>query len=198
MTNIGERWKTCGGFLRAAKREARLSDQIPPQDWQQLQRELAKIRYERHLHGAIDRSRAVIDFALLGLRGLTIINGGALIGLVTFLGHVESARHAQAVPLWWAYALFVFGLFLSFIAILGSYLAQTYFNWNEMSEAERAGLQALGRDYGEDDGKNSRQQWEDGNKARTVAIVCAIGSILAFCIGAFCALAALVSTATAQ
>jgi hypothetical protein len=160
---------------------------------QELERELAKIRYERHLQGAIDRSRAVIDFALLGLRTLTIINGGALIGLITFLGHVEIARHAQPVPLWWAYALFVVGLFLSFGAILGAYLAQNYFNWNEMAEAERSGLQTLGRDTKEAY-EDSAKHWQNGGKARGFAIACAVGSALAFVAGAFLSLAALAST----
>lgn len=163
---------------------------IPPHEWQQLQRELAKIRYERLLHGSIDRSRAVVDFALLGLRGLTIINGGALIGLVTFLGHAEATRPLQAAPLWWAYGLFVVGLFLGFMAILASYLSQTYYNWNEVAEAERAGMQTLGRDTKEA-ADASTKDWSNGNMARNAAIACALGSMLCFFVGAFCALAAL-------
>jgi sterol desaturase/sphingolipid hydroxylase (fatty acid hydroxylase superfamily) len=158
----------------------------------QVSADIIRIRYEQSVKGAIDRSRAVVDFALLGLRGLTIVNGGALIGLITFLGHYEDVPRTHT-GLWWAFGLFVVGLSFSFLAILFSYLAQTYFNWQEMTEAERLALQAVGandqREYEE-----ARKEFRNGDVSRSIAITCSVISLGCFFVGAFSALKALAAS----
>jgi hypothetical protein len=150
----------------------------------ELSRDLARVQYETVLRGAIDRSASVIEFALLGLRGLTIINGGALVGLLTFLGQYDIRVGGGLI---WAFGAFVIGLFFAFVATLASYLSQTYFNWNEMGEAQRIGMQALGRDS-EELFKDSKKSYENGTTARLWAIAAAVSSLLCFVVGSFMAL----------
>jgi hypothetical protein len=154
-----------------------------------MQGDLLRIRYETHLRGAVEGSRAVIEFALLGLRGLTIINGGALIGLVTFLGHYEEYPVA-AGWLMWAYVFFVIGLCASFAAILCSYLSQTYFSWFELANSERDAQEIAGIDSTEKR-KKASEDHKLGMIARGWAIFSAVASIVMFAAGAFTALIAL-------
>lgn len=157
-----------------------------------FRRELAKIRYDRALANAGERSRGVFDFALMGLRSLIIVNGGALIGLFTFLGNfAHSARTASTPQLYLASLSFVLGLVFALVAVLFAYLAQSRFVWAEAVEAEREGLRPLGEDSNE---KYSEVVTDHsaGGRRQAVAITFAVSSVIFFLIGAVLSVVAVV------
>lgn len=71
-----------------------------------------------HLHG-----RAVIDFALAAIRSLILVNGAAVIALLTFMGN-NSGTAAQVGALGMAMRAFSIGVGLGLGAAGTSYLAQ--------------------------------------------------------------------------
>jgi hypothetical protein len=77
---------------------------------------------------------------LLALRSIILLNGGAIIGLFTFLGNLAS-KNGQALiqvnvgvmPL--AFSAFVIGLIFALLACLASYMAQGCLNLIEFGRA---------------------------------------------------------------
>lgn len=89
--------------------------------------------------------RAVIEFALSGLRGLLISHGGAMIALLTFLGN-SSIAVQKAGYLWTAFGLFASGLFLTLVSLIFSYFSQAYVSQNSLAVAERLFFHDLGNE----------------------------------------------------
>ena len=91
------------------------------------QRQLEQSRIEAD--HSIEGFRAVVSFATIAIRGLLIINGGAAIALLAFLGHIASSPTSAAlVPvLSGALMYFGWGAFLAAFAAGGAYLAQVLF-----------------------------------------------------------------------
>ena len=75
--------------------------------------------------------RAVIDFASLGIRSLILVNGGAIIGILTFLGNLwtkdDAAAKATAAAVAPALSFFIIGLTLALATSLLAYVAQVGF-----------------------------------------------------------------------
>lgn len=85
-------------------------------------RKLARIQFELAFEGIMSRAEGVRELALLGIRSLVIINGGALIGLFTFLGNNQAlASRAFAFGVLAASVAFVLGLVTALIAVLIAY-----------------------------------------------------------------------------
>lgn len=151
----------------------------------QLSADFAKIRYEATLTSTYERSKSVMDFALLGLRSLIFVNGGALVGLVTFIGNFGAAEDNSGVIL--GFTLFVFGLFFAFLAVLLSYLAQQHFFWSEAHECDREAREMFGLDATEVR-TELVGEWKVGTRYQSSAIVMALLSAIVFVIGALTAL----------
>lgn len=82
-----------------------------------------------------------IAFAQTGLQALTLINGGALVALFTFVGSAAAVKF-DLTALCWAFAFFASGLVCNILAYLGAYVAQDcyhvvaqYLAWNAESHA---------------------------------------------------------------
>lgn len=113
--------------------------------------------------------RAVIDFANMTIRSLILVNGGAAIGILTFLGNLwnkdsviaKAGANAIGVGL----AGFIGGLTFALITSGVSYLAQAAF-----SELPRQGENPPSK------------RW--GNRLRVVAIFFALLSLISFIFGA--------------
>jgi len=85
-------------------------------------RKLARIRYEQALETARTRGKGLSDLAVLGVRSLVIVNGGAVIGLFTFLGNNQAlAAHVFAYGVLAASIAFVLGLVTALLALLIAY-----------------------------------------------------------------------------
>mgnify|MGYP007059379827 CR=1 FL=1 len=78
-----------------------------------------------HLSASLEGQKYVIDFALLALKTLSIVNGGALIGMLTFIGNFPNFAQANS-PIWWAFILFGGGLAFTLASLLYSYLSQGF------------------------------------------------------------------------
>jgi MFS family permease len=73
------------------------------------------------------RMDSIQNLTALGLRGLTIINGGALIALFTVIGHdanQELVRHLKVLQMLHAAAWFVAGLVLALVATMVGFFGQ--------------------------------------------------------------------------
>jgi hypothetical protein len=82
-----------------------------------------------------------IAFAQAGLQALTLINGGALVALFTFVGSAAAVKF-DLTALWWTFAFFATGLVCNILAYLAAHLAQDcyhvvapYLAWNAESYA---------------------------------------------------------------
>lgn len=96
--------------------------------------ELAKTRIEALFRSSAERSRHVIEFALIGLKSLVLLNGGGIIGILTFLGHYKMPiRNEMVVGL----AHLVIGLAATLAAILFSYVAQHLFSNQDHAGANK-------------------------------------------------------------
>jgi hypothetical protein len=80
-----------------------------------------------------DRLRYAQEFALAGLRTLTLLNGGGLIGLFTFIGH-ENAKYDHAL-IRFAALCFALGLVLTVVAMASGFASHAM----SRQENERSG-----------------------------------------------------------
>lgn len=118
--------------------------------------------------------RAAADYALLTLRTLILLNGGASIGVLTYLGNVWSkgapgalvSAHSAAPGL----IFFILGLVYGTLSSGLSYVSQILF-----VELDRTG-----------GGSSRAAKW--GNRVRYAAVLSAFFSLLAFIVGAILSL----------
>ncbi|MBW4936170.1 hypothetical protein [Marinobacter sp. F4206] len=117
-----------------------------------------KIAELQQLH-AFEHFRSVISMAELALKSAILVNGGACIALLTFIGNVSSSGSKLIV-----FGLFAFasGVFLDAVATFLAYLTQNEF-MRQINEKE----------------KHNDKQWQKRWAIRTCG-----GSYVAFCLGA--------------
>lgn len=78
---------------------------------------------------ALETFKSLISISMEGLKTLLLINGGAVVAIVAFLG--QSTLGSSLAPhFWWPIAYFVSGLALCTVAFIGSYFTQ-YALYNE-------------------------------------------------------------------
>ena len=120
--------------------------------------------------------RAIIDFALVTVRGLVLVNGGAIVGILSFASSLWSrndmAAKAMARALGPAITWFVIGLSLALLTAGLSYVAQAAYT--ELTRPQPA--------------------MKVGNRIRAVAVAFAILSLVAFIVGAYESIAAFKAT----
>jgi hypothetical protein len=66
-------------------------------------------RLTEYYEAARARIRAVTELAMLWLKSMTILSGGAVIGLITLVANVPEKQLNQEA-IWWAFALFALSL----------------------------------------------------------------------------------------
>jgi hypothetical protein len=165
----------------------------PPNPFQlhEMERQAAinRIWTEAHLKGADDRSKHVIDIAVVTLRRVFLVNGAAIIALLTFLGTGRSSTNSVMMRV--AFQDFGIGLVLSLLAMGVAYIAQQMFS---MSEYDRANAvhTAVIRNEPE---RPSGGQYAPGLVFQIAAFCLAAGSLLFFILGSFASLEALFSNA---
>ncbi len=159
-----------------------------PKEKRDLAIEFARLKYQAQLTSAYERSKAVFDFALLGLRSIVIVNGGAIVGLLTFVGNFN--RAADSAGVWAAFVCFAVGLFAALAAILASYSAQSWFYW-----CEELGPEINARETFEVDASDIRKRASDfldrGMRRQRVAMASGLLSALLFLAGAILSLSGL-------
>jgi hypothetical protein len=126
---------------------------------------------EAWLHGLkteMEVFKAVTEFAGITIRSLILVNGGAIIGILTFLGHLwnrdSPAAKATAQGISPALSWLIAGLTLALLTAGASYISQVLFSeWRDA---------------------NNQVIPTPGNVARFVAVGCAAISLACFIMGA--------------
>jgi hypothetical protein len=153
-----------------------------PEEIEKIAREIALEDYRANLEEAADRLRFQVEYSQAGLRNLQLVNGGAVIALLTILGNTNVEFDGRS--LWWAFFWFGLGLSLSLIAYFGAFFSQHFYMQQTYQQAWNAQFRARGID-----GPNNHMvNYGRGNLALALAIAAGIVSLGSFITGSFVAL----------
>jgi len=151
--------------------------------------ELNKIYAEHHFDEAKDGNKYVVDFALLGLRSLFILNGGAIVGLFTFIGNIKNQAGSLVKInmhlLFIGFGIFSFGLLLAIFSCLFAYFCQSAINSRDFMRAYNMYKKMVEHSdpQGDESGLiKAADSWQ------IAGIVSALGSAACFALGAGLAL----------
>jgi hypothetical protein len=141
-----------------------------------------------------------LELASIGLKGLLLANGGALVAMLTFVGNYDQQPLVIA-SLWLAFAMFVVGLVGTLAAIVFGYFAQGHATAASEAGAEKIFFGEL-RNHPQVENLKTAEELKhiaSGGILRTVAIVFALLSAAAFAGGAGFGISSLTKTpSTAQ
>jgi hypothetical protein len=161
----------------------------PPNPAQQYDMErrdaVNRIWLESHLKGADDRSKLVADIGLNAIRSLFLVNGGAIVALLTFLG--TGRGPLGSVMLQVAFRDFVTGLALTLLASGIAWIGQQLFSQSEYDKASAVYLAVINKEPE----KPISNHYTGGLILQIITAVLATGGLLFFCLGAFDAMAGL-------
>ncbi|WP_300115264.1 hypothetical protein [Sphingobium sp.] len=144
--------------------------------------------YRLESEEAAERLRFSVGFAQSGLQALTLINGGALVALFTFVGAAGSIRFSIAM-LWWSFACFAAGLTCNILAYLFAHLSQDQFYIAAQGGAWDAQDQLNGVQPDRDHMPHLR--W--GDRYRMGGVAFALLALIGFVAGAGFALSSVIS-----
>lgn len=135
---------------------------------------------------AEQRVRFQAGFAEKMLHALMIANGGAIVGLFTFIGNLVGKKGSpiamSVTPLWIAFACFVIGLALTLGAHVFAFLSQQMFYFQSIEEAERF-ERAIAMDEPQLDRSKEVTHNRMGNRHYATGLVLATAGILLFVTG---------------
>ncbi len=145
-------------------------------------RKIAEADYKAYLEEAGERLRFQTEFSQSALKNLTFVNGGAIIALFTFIGNDNAQFDANYLR--WSFAAFLIGLFLSLFSYIGAYFSQGMFMHVTIIQAWNSQL----RMHGFDEKYDFKKEIKLGNVNLYLAIMLAVGSLIGFGVGSYCAL----------
>ena len=141
--------------------------------------------YVEQLGDAQKRLDFSVGYAQAGIKALFLVNGTAILALLTFLGNGGDLHEPRAI--FWAFVWFTCGVTAVLIAYFGAYFSQAYYM--QVSIAAAWNAQAVAHDIDRRfDGTSDRVK---GDLANKIAILGAIGGLAFFIVGAFVALDAI-------
>jgi len=152
-------------------------------EWREsTERKIALEDVKVYSQEAMERLKYQVEFAQAALKNLHLVNGGAIIALLTFVGNVNEV--IDKVSVFWSFVWFSAGLSLSLLAYLGAYFSQSYFmnvafsqTWEAQHRAEGSAVKfPFERDFAR------------GHLALTFGIGSALLSMASFIVGAFVAI----------
>lgn len=146
--------------------------------------EAARQNYDALTAEAAERLRFQVGFAEQALKGLMLVNGGAVIALYTVIGN-SGPMSLDAGNLWAAFGCFVAGLVLTLLACLGAFASQSYFYASAQHEAWNEQARMLTGRLG---GYDHRSPYRLGYWAQIAGVGSAVLSVAAFALGAGLAL----------
>jgi hypothetical protein len=160
-------------------------------DHAEFRRDLDKMRAEHFYKASLERSKLVIDFALLGIRSLIIVNGGALVALLTFLGHYENT--AIQNDLWLAFGYWSAGLACALATIVFAYITQQTLTYSEHAGAQFIFFNVYrGMERAEKEQRREHEHYHElGGVLQIAGIQSALVSFAMFVVGCFEAMSAL-------
>ena len=144
-----------------------------------------RIWLESHLKGADDRSKFVVDIGLMAIRSIFLVNGGAIVALLTFLGTGRGPLNSIMLQI--SFRDFTTGLALSLAAMGIAWIGQQLFSQHEYDKAS-AVYQSVITNQPE---QPTMDRYAVGTILQIITAVLAIGGLLFFCLGAFDAMSGL-------
>ena len=141
--------------------------------------------YKSELAEAQERLKYQVEFSQSTLKNLHLVNGGAILALLTFFGNTDFGFDHRA--LWWAFVWFGSGLASSLAAYFGAYFSQACFTNQSLKQAWNAQLRVVGGK----DAYDFTSDFKIGNRYLYIGIGAATGSLVSFIIGSFVALSGL-------
>jgi hypothetical protein len=95
-------------------------------EWREEANKLIAIEdYKLESAEALERLKYQVDFSQAALRNLQLVNGGAMIALLTFIGNIDGGLDNRSI--FWSFVWFGLGLNFGLAAYLGAYLSQSNF-----------------------------------------------------------------------
>lgn len=151
----------------------------------QYSREIAVLDYEAAKEEAIERLRFQNELASSLIKNLLLINGGAIVAILTFVGNTKS--DLSRMDLKGSLVLFAAGCVFCIVASILGFFAGERFHDATISEAWNAQL----RMNGESERHSVSVEIKCGRLAYRFAVLFVLTSVLAFVFGAFNAIDAL-------
>lgn len=140
---------------------------------------------------AAERVRFQAGFAEKMLNAMMLANGGAIIGLFTFVGNLIGKAGSPIIlsiaPLWIAFASFVLGLSLTLGAHFFAFLSQQKFYEQSMHEVQRL-ERALALDEPQFERSAEIASNKRGHRYYSIGLAIAVIAVLLFIIGSGAAL----------
>jgi hypothetical protein len=137
---------------------------------------------------AIERLKFQVSFSETVFRNLILVNGGAVIGLFTFIGNVSDENFIFRLNerlLWFSFGGFCCGVFLALLSAFGAFFSQKFFYESAMNELWMIQTFNQTGNVGEDGRITPARR---GDIALSLGVVSAILSTMAFITGAALAL----------
>ena len=138
--------------------------------------------YRANIAEASERMHFQVEYSQSALKNLNLVNGGAIVALLTFIGNTNHGFDAYAMK--FAFGWFSAGLGFSLLAYFGAFFSQFFFMNVPFSDAWNA--QAVA--HGEKVQHSNQKDYKFGNLTMGAGIALATLSCLAFVIGSFVAL----------
>jgi hypothetical protein len=158
--------------------------QPPPTEQSTVVRHVAALDYELAKADVLERLKFQATFAEIAWRSLTLVNGGAIVALFTFIGNARPAIDHSLI--WVGFGCFAAGLVSNILSIMAGFFAQAFYMKSTTSAAWNKQLEMHGYEpqYAEVQVGEQRA----GDRWEWTAIITAVASLLAFVAGAACAL----------
>lgn len=159
-----------------------ISDMSP----EEKKREIARLDYQALIADAADRLKHQVDLAQATIRSLTLINGGAIVALFTFIGNLDANGALLVDPpqIKRAFLAFAFGLMFAMASSFGAFLSQYWYALTSQIEAWHR--QAAIFDQTSD--RDLSDPVRRGSLALAVAVASSIASLICFGIGSWLSL----------
>ena len=149
-------------------------------------RKIAVEEYKVNTQEAMERLRYQFDFSQSGLRNLQIVNGGAIVALLTFIGNGSERIDPNSV--FWSFLWFSLGLAASLMSYFAAYLSQSHY----MNLAFHRAWDAQHRAEGSEARFPADDHERNGDRAIMASMALASASLLVFVVGAFVAIEGLI------
>lgn len=150
-----------------------------------LRRSMAEDDFNVYFDDASARLGHAVSLGQGTVRSLFLVNGGAIIALLTLVGNASATVENRA--LFYAFVWFGVGLFLALLASLAFPLSQMFYMQSSNTEGWKAQAEKHGQEYPESGDRDDVR----GEILLTSTIVLAFLSIVFFIIGSFVALDAI-------
>ena len=154
-------------------------------DVSQFDRQDSALNIQHEREQVLERIRSQVVFAEVAIKGLILVNGGAIVGLFTFAGHRTAIQPNLATQLLGAFGFFSVGTVLALLACFFGFLGQRENYEGCLRSLWKHQARSLGQ--WREDGAELRL-WSEARRFSSYGMYALTGSLAAFIIGAGVAL----------